>query len=1320
VQLSGRDSLLGYTNKQAVVRIFDATAASRLTIDSVVSPKRDTIVWFKLHLSRPIVTDQTIQFKTLSGTALAGRDFRDTTGSHVLKAGQILDSIPVHILADNVYFSNPRDFTLFLSYLDTFIVIRNPNGPGKIVDQTAPPAISISDAAPVRETQTSYFPLKITVGNADTMRVVWHTVAGSAKPGTNYVNHTSDTLIIPPRSISRIIEVLTLDDGLYDTTLHFQVRIDTVLGGNGRVGTPRVGTGAIFDGGALPAAKFVTTDTTIREDISPDSLWLTVVITRKMGYAVTIPVRFDTAASTAKIPGNFDLPTASVTFPAGRDTVRLLVLVHHDSINTDNLKAVFKLVPNLSDSVVRDSDSTARVTILNVDPPPYISFRDSLLRVRSIDTTVQVPLRLSKISGKTISGTLVVAKGNARAGIDYDLASGAFTLAPGATSATVALQIHDDHRYGPPRELWVHFTAMDTSKVQLDPLTSRTAGDSRDTVFHVVITESTARPDLSFSPTKDTAKDIDRTIDLGVVLSGLSDSVAKSAVVFLDTSKPELRKLHLALVRDTATVDSARLSTTVRVTWTNDGKVYDTTRTVHLVLRNSSGAGIGADSILTLYLTNSNKPPVVLIVLPVDSSHTNQRNIPVDWTVDGVPQPRSDTTLRDGWNTVTKCFTDSAGNTGCHTHAVWGDFTPPAVQVFKITGPNTHDSTKDTTWWGDRARTRYGTDTVWYWVRDSIQGVDGKWRVKVDTHSVATNFRGDSLFAVPVSACDSTGNCGRDTGWIDLKQSIPVVKILTPPNGANVVVGTVPVVYQVTDAGKTWQNNGSTLASQPGKLTITRCYTDDVGNTGCDSHWIQIEPVHVVSSVYVDLNGDGMVDAAIVTLDSRWTGANYPTFNFTLNDSTRTNQKPDSAHPFYTGKTSRGTPYPLGKDTIWVEAGAYLTDSTGKVLKGSDGNPLTSILGDTARDLQGSILRDSLGRVLYKVAGPGKLDSTRLVVPIVPPFAFGMTGFDTAQKAQMISTWTVKDSAGKATNYKVVDTFCIGDQVPPVILSATIHRVENYKAQDTLIIKPSEPIDLSSGKDWLEVWKCADGRSSCDTTKMAWVKVPADSVHKNADGTYWFLVPPGDSGSISPNYKVRFSSGVSDTLHNATDKSNLHWATTVTGPGRPPLVVVTAPNRIPVIPASEVNRTSPGAIMLKVTKGKSDGTEKSMQWWEPGRGYLTNTDPDVTNACLKEEYCNGPTMEINRPARLIIYIYDLGGTFATSRSISITQADLNAMEPDQLDRVSIRFDWNHRTDDGHLVATGVYLWRIVSYVQVQGRSTPILNNQIFKVGVKVK
>ena len=64
------------------------------------------------------------------------------------------------------------------------------------------------------------------------------------------------------------------------------------------------------------------------------------------------------------------------------------------------------------------------------------------------------------------------------------------------------------------------------------------------------------------------------------------------------------------------------------------------------------------------------------------------------------------------------------------------------------------------------------------WIRPRAPGaaVDPLRRCPTcDTLFVVTDFSGDGLFPTEVKACDDLGNCGRDTGWIDLKQTITVV-----------------------------------------------------------------------------------------------------------------------------------------------------------------------------------------------------------------------------------------------------------------------------------------------------------------------------------------------------------------------------------------------------------------------------------------------------------------------------------------------------------------------------------------------------------------
>jgi hypothetical protein len=247
---------------------------------------------------------------------------------------------------------------------------------------------------------------------------------------------------------------------------------------------------------------------------------------------------------------------------------------------------------------------------------------------------------------------------------------------------------------------------------------------------------------------------------------------------------------------------------------------------------------------------------------------------------------------------------------------------------------------------------------------------------------------------------------------------------------------------------------------------------------------------------------------------------------------------------------------------------------------------------------------------------------------------------------------------------------------------------------------------------------CPEDNPRCAPDEREWRNVPDSAIRKLPDGRYWFLVPP-DSLGIKPDYRVRFRSDVSDMLGNRVDTANLNWATTISGQARPELVVVTSPSKIPSIPYNEANRTAPGGILIRATKGQ--GGESSMTWWEPGAGggYVSSSDPRVQSICPNKDYCNGPRILVNRPMRLILYVYDKAGTFAAKRTVDITQADLDRMVPDELDRISIELNWNHRTESGKMVSSGVYIWRIVSYMKTKSRGMPVMTNQLVQVGVKV-
>jgi hypothetical protein len=254
-------------------------------------------------------------------------------------------------------------------------------------------------------------------------------------------------------------------------------------------------------------------------------------------------------------------------------------------------------------------------------------------------------------------------------------------------------------------------------------------------------------------------------------------------------------------------------------------------------------------------------------------------------------------------------------------------------------------------------------------------------------------------------------------------------------------------------------------------------------------------------------------------------------------------------------------------------------------------------------------------------------------------------------------------------------------------------------------------LDLSSGEDWLQVYRCTDGQSTCDSSEMSWVTIPSDSVYyDSATGRYYILVDTVATGTVRPTLQIRFVDGTSDTSGNSSDTSSTTWTAVVTGDPRPDVVDVSASGTVTVIPSSEASVVSPGSISIKASNGSSGSS-----WWSSEGGYTS-----TSSSCEDTSYCAGPTIVVNRPVRMIIYIYDLVGTAAYWTTIDITESDLENLNTDKLDRVTLTLDWNYRTAEGRLVGSGIYIWRIVSYAEVEGRSAPSITNQLYKTGLKVK
>lgn len=1228
------DSLLGLDSVGSVLLdsgwILNDDAPPTLSIADVsvqeppVFGASDTAV-FRVALSRPSGLAVVVSFTTRDSTARSAidpvsgiRDYRALAGSLSIPPDSAGVFLRVPVYGDTLH-EGPEHFLMR---------ILSSTG-ASLTDSVAVAAIRDADSAPrlfldtawVREpasgTASLVFRARLSAPSGLATSFSWRTDAGSALPGLDYTEVAG--------------RVLPLRAGLRDTTFAVSVLADSIAGEKvesltvaasnlvglrtGRTAT----TGFIVDAQGLPALAIADLPAVVEADST-----LRFPVTLDWYPADTVTVPWTTVAGSAPAGIRWVAASGTIRFLPGQRSTSIAVTIRDDLKGQPDPEDFFVALGVPANA--RYGDSLGRAVLLDDGDEPYARIDDATA-VREGDTAVFV-VRLLRRTPNTVTIPWSFRAGTAGTA-DVRTLAGTATFAPGDTLARVRIPTVVDTLWEPTETFGVHLDSCRNCMIR-----------AADSLGAGLLLEEGDSVRLSFA-SRDTTVREDRagTVVVRVALSRAS-SIPLRAVLGTSGSTA-LRPQDWSLRSPTS--DTLRFPAGSRWTELRLPVVPDTleepTEFVRLRLAPQSPLASGSVSTWTLTILDDDHRPVLVITRPDDSLRTNRPSHVIDWTLDGARQDTADTLLVEGWNRIVRTHVDSFGHVATDTVHVWADFTAPVVRVFKITGPNPLAPERDTTWWGDRARTRFGRDTIWYTVRDSSLRDDGTWRVRQDTLFAVTDFSGDGLFPTEVKACDDLGNCGRDTGWIDLKQSIPVVEIRDPRTGQAVPSGDIPVNWTVTDGGRAWTNTDTHRVPGPGVDTVRRCWTDDVGNTGCDTTRPVADPVHVAAAIYVDRDGDGRIDAAIVTLDVPWPLDTPPVFDLTLGDSARTDLLPDSA------------------------ASAAL------------GDPL------------------------------------RLVVPVVPPFAWGLTSVDSAQKGLLHQTFRAPDGV----HVSIADTFLLADGAAPVVLRATISRVENYTDPDTLRIVPSEPLRLDAGASWLEVGSCPGSRTrDCDPATASWRRVPAESVFVAADGSLWFLVPPGEPGSIRPGYVVRFLEGVSDTSGNRVDTARATWSTPVTGAPRPDRIEVRPSAEVPVLTTAEQERQAPGGILLRVSRGSNpDG-----QWWEPGRGYLPETDPLVRSICPDERFCSGPTLYINRPVRLVLYIYDLAGTFAFSRTVDITQKDIDAMEGDRIDRLQVTPSWNFRSVDGRVVGSGVYVWRIVAQLHDDG-ATSSLQNILWRSGVKV-
>jgi large repetitive protein len=419
------------TDAQALGTIVNDDPFPGLSINNVTVTE-GSAASFTVTLSTAGTQDVTLDYATADGTATAGSDYTNTTGTLTIPAGQLTGTISVPTINDTTP-ENNETFVVNLTNVNN-AVVTDSQGQATLTSDDIP-EVFVSDVS-IREGNAGQRSLFFTVALSEpspfTVSVSYATAPGTAMAGSDYVT-TSGTLVYTPGLLSRSVTVLTNAETVSEIDETFFLNISGTVNG-----TPVIAQGraTLVNDDALPTATI--SDITVTEgNTGTTNATFTVALSAVSGQPVSI--RYATANGTATAGSDYTNTTGTLTIPAGQSSGTITVPVRGEY----DFEADETFVLNLdTPNAVTLSDTQAQATIVNDDSVATFVINDVTITEGNSGTTDAVfTVTLSNPLSNAVTVRYATSSSTARATSDFTTKSGTLTFASGETTKTIAVPI---------------------------------------------------------------------------------------------------------------------------------------------------------------------------------------------------------------------------------------------------------------------------------------------------------------------------------------------------------------------------------------------------------------------------------------------------------------------------------------------------------------------------------------------------------------------------------------------------------------------------------------------------------------------------------------------------------------------------------------------------------------------------------------------------------------------------------------------------------------------------------------------------------------
>ncbi len=424
-----------------------------LRIDDVSVAEGDsgaTDATFTVSLTEAFDQTVTVQCATENGLATAPADYSALpTTTLTFLPGETTQPVKVKVVGDTLDEAN-EGFKVNLSN-PVNAVLADSQGRATILDDDPIPTLAITDVT-VTETNSGTvdadFAISLSAASGRTATVTYKTAGGTATAGSDYGAHPSTVLTFAAGDTSKTVTVKVSGDTADEANETFKVVLQSA---SFAAIVDNVGVGTITDDDPLPVVSIANAPAVSEDGIGAHNALFVVTLTGSTNRSVG--VTYATADGTAKFGSDYTATSGTVTFLPGTTRKTIVVPVLADAL--DEANETFKMnLTGASFATIGDSQGVA--TITDNDPTPALSIDDvSQAEGNSSTTNFTFVVKLSAVSGQTVTVAFAASDGTAVKPADYSGVAGTLTFAPGTLNQTVSVPVKGETLFEPNETFFV-------------------------------------------------------------------------------------------------------------------------------------------------------------------------------------------------------------------------------------------------------------------------------------------------------------------------------------------------------------------------------------------------------------------------------------------------------------------------------------------------------------------------------------------------------------------------------------------------------------------------------------------------------------------------------------------------------------------------------------------------------------------------------------------------------------------------------------------------------------------------------------------------